>query len=702
MTAWPVRLGAAIADAASGGRRAGIVRLGVAVALAAATAPGAARADWSDARVLSASATQQAESGTQPAISRDGRYVVFEGSYAGTFGVWRKRLADGALELVTAGGSGPSVSADGRFVAFTTRARLDPANDPNAVGDVYVRDMELPDGAAGAFTLASAVDGAATALGYSGGSGSAAAPRVALSADGRSVAFTVLSASDLTGGAPGSTPAAQVALRRLDEQRTILVSTGIDRATRQQTTAPVPGGAFRFNQTATAALSGDGTTVAWMATNVAEQVPVLAGEAAAMSRAGFDYVEPLWRRVADGADAPVRRVTGGGDPFDPACPAGGAASEDRFVVAPGVNPCDGPFALSRAADQGPGTLSSGGTPPQAPDATPQLSADGWTVAILVAEPLRASSVAPSRPATANAYVVDMRQGLTRSQALRPLTAWASTDFGNDLLTAEVLSIAISPDGTRVAFSTPRGAFPLAPPLLLDPPLGQVGDSELYDVDLTRGETRRVTRQYDGSALERQPSGFLFGGSFAPSYSGDGRLLAFASQSPKLFFGDGNGAGDVFVAEWSEPDAGPGPPRQAVGATPPPVATRPLWRIGATARSRRDGRVALEVVVPAAGTVSARATTAVASTARRRRAGAKRARVVATRSARARRPGLVVVVLTPGRGERLPARGLSATAAITFSAGSRRLRASVPIRFTKPSRRRATGAPAGRAAAGRRR
>jgi len=697
MSGWTAarRLAAADRRVGRGGRVAACLVTGATWAFAAVLAPGDARAEWSDARVVSASTTQQAESGTQPAISRDGRYVVFEGSYAGTAGVWRKRLADGALELVAAGGSGPSVSADGRYVAFTASAALDPANDPNTVGDVYVRDMELPSDAAGAFTLASARDGAATAIGYSGGSGSAAAPRVALSADGRSVAFTVVSASDLAGGAPGSTPARQVALRRLDEQRTILVSTAIDRATREQTTAPPPSFATAAKPASSAAISGDGTTVAWLATNIGSLTRVVAGEQPAQTADDGTYVEPLWRRIGDGPSAPIRRVTGGGDPFNPACPADGRASPDADVVAPGANPCDGPFALTRAGDVTVyGTLSNAGLAPDGPDGTPQLSDDGWTAAILVAPPLRASSIQPTRPTTPNAYVVDMRPGLTRTQALMPLTAWGSSDFDNDLLTADVRSIALSPDGRRAAFSTPRGAFPLSPPLLLDTPLGLVGDNELYDVDLVRGEMRRVTHQYDGGVLERTPSGFFFGGSFGIGYSGDGRELAFASQSQKLFFGDGNGAEDAFVSTWIDPDAGPVPPVQVVGAPPAQLTTRPRWRLSVTARTRKDGRVSIEAVVPSAGTLTVAANGVQparparhGSGVKRRAAARSRTRVVATARAKPRRAGLIVLVLKPRGGVKVPARtGLRAGAAVTFAAAGRTLRATVQIRFKKPAKR----------------
>jgi len=673
--------------------RARLTRAALACALAAAAtvaAATAADAGWGGARVVSASTTQQAESGTQPAISRDGRYVVFEGSYAGVDGVWRKRLADGALEPVAASGRNASVSADGRWVAFTTALRLDPANDANQLGDVYVRDMELPADVAGAYTLASARDGTASGIAYAGGAGSATAPRAALSADGRSVAFTVRSSSDLAGA---QTPGGQVAVRRLGEQRTIVVTTTLDPETGAQTAQPVPGGAVFPTVDSTAALSGDGTTVAWLAVNVAAQTRTVVGEPAATAPPA-NYSEPLWRRIAEGPAAPVRRITGGGDPFHHGCPPGGAATRDTDVVALGQNPCDGPFALSRAV-QLPGTLGTGGTPPAAPDATPQLSDDGWTAAILVAQPLRDSGVVLTRAATANAYVVDMRPGLSRVEALHPLTAWASSDLGNDLLAADVRAIALSPDGRRVLFSTPRGAFPLSPPVLLDAPLGNVGDAELYDVDRVSGELRRVTRQYDGGPLERPSSGFLYGGSFAPSYSGDGRRIAFASQSPRLFFGDGNGETDVFVVDWVEPEVGPGPPLQSLSDPPRATTTTPRWRLSVTARTRRDGNVDVEAVVPAAGSLRVAAQTktkrrpAGPRSATRRRARPVRTvtRVVATSRARARGAGLVVVRLALRRGVARPGRtGLRASAEVRFASAGRRLRTSVPVRFTKPKPR----------------
>jgi hypothetical protein len=694
----------------SRGRLAGTL---AATAVAAAAFAPVAAAEWGPAQLASASTTQQVDSADAPVISQDGRFVVFEGTYAGESGVWRKRLTDGTLVLVARGASAPSVSADGGRVAFTTTEPLDPADDTNATGDVYVRDMDLGADEPGAYTLASAVDGSATGISYANGAGSRAVQRGALTADGNAVAFTVLSPSNLAdGGTATSTPAGQVAVRRIDTQTTTLVSTAFDRETGMQTTAPAPGGVVPSGQDSTAAISSDGSTVAWFSTNIADVTRTVPAEPAALSTRGGAYVEPLWRRIADGPEAPIRRITGGGDPFNPACPPDGRVTPDQVTVAAGANPCDGPFAVLRGgASPNPGTLNAAGVI----DAAPQLSADGWSVAFLASVPLHDSTVIPTDAAgTANAYVADMRPGLTRWQALRPLTAWASADFnsGNLLLTAAILSISISPDGTRVALSTARGAFPLSPPVLLDPPLARVGTAELYDVDLVAGTIRRVTHAFDGGQL-------TFGsGTYAASYSADDRRLAFASGASDVFYGDGNNATDAFTVDWSDPPHGPGPPLGTVSPPPPGVAVRPTWRLGVTASSRRDGRVTLRVVVPGAGSISARAVASVrtvrtvpvrtrrgrrAARAARGRRSAPRVRRVeqvtrrlaATARATAGTAGLVGLPLAPRRSMSRSVRsraGLRATVDVTFAAADgRRLRTRVPVRFRLVPKRRTAAA-----------
>ncbi len=200
---------------------------------------------------------QQAESAGDAVISGDGRYVAFEGSFAGRTGIFRRDLSSGEVAIVALGDAQqPSISEDGRYVSFTTTARLDEQNDTNSAPDVYVRDMDKTDSQpcpvgweesstaveACAFTLASAVDGGSQGLAYAYGSnqafeethyGSVASGRSALSSDGRTVVFLTTATSNLAN--PGrsapphsleapETPPMQVAVRKLDGRITELVS----------------------------------------------------------------------------------------------------------------------------------------------------------------------------------------------------------------------------------------------------------------------------------------------------------------------------------------------------------------------------------------------------------------------------------------------------------------------------------------------
>ncbi len=317
--------------------------------------PGPAIADFGPIQLVSKSAGEQAASALAPAISADGRYLAFQGTIGGLRGVFRVDLATGAVVPVAAGNayeggspgadsSAPSISADGRCVSFTTKAPLDPTDDTQpGSSDVYVADMSTP--ASPAYELASALDNSQVGLTYGGAGGSVASGRVALSADGREVVFFTTASSDLTSGPGGSTegtptPAGQVVLRNLETLETTLVSVARDSGTGAMTALPVPGGALvekpQLPLLRGAALSADGTTVAWLGANLQEQAPLLAAEEAAISAesnaSDFPYDEPLWRRVADGSQAPTRRIVGG----DPSSPFAGLAERNtEFNAAEG-------------------------------------------------------------------------------------------------------------------------------------------------------------------------------------------------------------------------------------------------------------------------------------------------------------------------------------------------------------------------------
>jgi Tol biopolymer transport system component len=644
--------------------------------LTTATTP-AAEAALGPIRLLSKDSRVQADSASEPALAAGGRFVAFDGSIAGVQSIFREELATGALVAV-APGRAPSISADGRYVSFTTTAALSPADPGASSSDVYVADLAA---SPPTFELASALDGSAQGLAYEGTGGAQAAPRVALSADGREVAFVTTAPSDLTSGPGGSTegtptPAGQVVLRDLDSDRTTLVSAVRDPLTGAMTEPPlpVPGGALLdrpLPQLKGAALSADGSTVAWYGGHLPAQVPLLEDEGAAIAELdkteGRGYGEPLWRRVADGPSAPTRRIVGGGDPLAPGCP--GTAGTLAMPA------CDGPFPDLTGKDVEL-NLAMGWLGVAGIDGIPQLSADGRRVA-LIGNPTEAT----------NLFLVDMAPGLDRDQAVRQLTREIVVDPSNPNgtinaqafipLNGHVYDAAISADGGRVAFATARQRFPLAPPNLIGSAPASLGLVEVYLVDLEGETLRRVTHGVGGVGEPSQaPEGTASSGNGAtsPSLDSDGRRIAFASTASNLIEGDGNESSDVFL------DEDPAPPGGVVAgevSTPPAnrLPKRP-WRLTLSAVSLADGRVRLVAIVPGAGTLRARSATQAEVGAKPRR--------LAPRRARARKGGRVSLVLTLPPRLRHRARtgeGVYAEARVSFAAKAHKpLKQTLQVRF----------------------
>jgi hypothetical protein len=656
---------------------------------------------------------QQAELAADATVSADGRYVAFDGSFGGKRGVFRRDLSDGEVAVVAEGDAVlPSISADGRYVSFTTTARLDEENDANEAPDVYVRDMDNPDsapcgpeweqnGEACAFEIASAVDGSSRGLTYQYpeelyGSelafnqthfGSLASGRSALSGDGREVAFITTAVSDLNGPEGPPLPRMQVLVRHLETHHTELVSTqysgGVQTeeplaaessavfvgSTREPLPFPSPYGG--------ASISADGSTVAWMGTSIAQQAPVLAGEGLAES-----YTEPLWRRLGGGG-SPIRRVTGGSDPLASACIASGEAAVSEPANA--ADPCQGPFETTGGLSNVPG-LWTGGTQW---DFVPQLSADGDTVAFLATARFIASGEeVKSAESSDDLYVADMREGLTRVQAVRRLTELAGGGFNDPARTRPIVDLGISADGTQVAFASERTVFPLGSPAFVSPPAPSAFLTELYDADLASNTLTRVTTGYEG---QRTEGGEATG---SPGFSGDGSLLVFSSAEDNLVYGDGNGALDAFaVPRLSFPSL---PAPQEISSPPANPEAAPEWKLSVTAASRRDGTVVLYVLAPGTGSLAASAQSTVALSRpavsarrghRRRHPRTKLESVrVAARSSAANAAGLIVVPLALSKRYASLAgsgHGLSSNVSVVFSAaGHAPLRGSIHVTFRR--------------------
>lgn len=609
-----------------------------------------ALAGFGPIELQSVGSLDQFESAGEPAISADGRYLAFQGSLDGVIGVFRKDLQTGAVELV-AGGSAyspgpeeptdafaPSISADGQYVSFNSSKPL--VGHAHVGSNVYVRNMALPLPAAGAcsaleeaeeagrcpYELASVLDGGDE--GITAVNGVVASGRVALSANGREVVFVTEGESDLQSHDPQqlSTPPLQVVVRYLDTDTTTLVSQTMS-SLGSPTPEPVLGGAVTptteqgtevRRKLPGAALSGDGSTVAWLGAHIPAQAPTLSDERARIE--GDDttqepYDEPLWRRIGDGPSAPTRRMVGGGDPLAPGCHPGGTLATPA---------CQGPFP-QLLSDQRGGNLSNNGwLGIEGYDGVPQLSADGWTVA-LIGDPRAADPPAGDQGGTSNVFMVNMHEGLDRVQALRQLTrevpvlnqANPGSSPAYVASAGDIYDIGISPDARRIAFTTQRQLFPLAPPNFTEAPLAQLGLQELYQIDLNQESLERVTHgPGDGPSLTlKAPGGTVTtSGASAPSYSEDDRTLAFADSASNLVAGDANEASDVFTVARTETSVSAGLVEHgAVPATLAPIPVR--WALSVVPVLHANGSVTLDVLVPGVGELYASAAASVPVTIR---------------------------------------------------------------------------------------
>ena len=631
--------------------------------------------------------------------------------------MWRRDLQTGAVQQVAGGDSQlPSISEDGRYVSFTTNegaslpaitnGQFDEHPEKEAV-NVYVRDMSVSATAQGAFTVASAPSGSSAPLTYQapeGGAqsfGSVASSRSAMSSDGQYVAFVTTAVSNLV---EPQTPADQVAVRDMRTNETKLVTVEYDNGPTSRPVATAieegqvrgavylpeafPAGATASSQGAS--ISADGSTVAWMGQEIAKQAPT---QGAAEAR--VEYVEPLWRRIAGGAQEPTRRVTGGSDPANPACVASGEGEPSKPLSL--ADPCQGPFEASLK-----GFRAGVYTAVSHADRLPRLSADGRTVAFLASQrTLAGGEEFTSAEGSDDLYVVDMASGLTRVAALRRLTELASGNPNINGGFAPITDLGVSPDGSEIAISTARTAFPLGSPAFVSPQAAKPEMQELYDVDLADDTLTRVTHGYQGEAVQSEPSGPLVEQSEAasPSFSADGNELGFSSAAVNLAFGDGNKANSVFVV--SRKRFTQEAVQQFVSPPPPSPSTSPAWLLGVTAHSRRDGSVVVETQTPGAGRVGASAEAPV-----RVRVRSRSAERGAHRSRRAQHSALSIVnrrvastakgagaeqllslrlVLTSRYRALASARGgLSATVVVSFAApGHATLHVKVPVTFARP-------------------
>lgn len=564
---------------------------------------------------------------TDAAISADGRYVVFQtratnffesdGGVVGAHGVesdaeppgtlreggiFRYDRVTGAIALVAdgnethtegpekgalifRGAQNPSISADGRYVVFSTAQQL-VSQDTNENVDVYVRDMNVPLTAgrkgSGAYTLVSAKDGGEEPATYAPRSpplpganpGAEVWPNTSISADGRYVVFrTTELKSNLPDHAAVDTSPGQLFVRDLQAKTTILLS-------REPTNVKYSSGDPAGGVTGPATISADGTTVAWVATNASTQTRFLPGESPVSDQPYY-----LWRRWHE-PGAVTRRITGLADPDDPACPPGGEVIPTEPTA---TGPCYGPLSEQESS------LSS------IAGATPGLSADGYTVAFLAGAALRPNV---TKSNGLDVFLTSMAPGVTRKAGTRELTLGVSS--GNPGSTPSIDSLALSPDGSTIAFTSLRDSFVLPEPKPVGAFRPQPTASDLYVIDLTADTLERAVVGNEGGDLNESVS-------VNPTLTQHGSTVAFASLASNLIFGDANGASDAFTATLQAP-AGTAAPPEGVNATQGgfSLTATASPELGLHVKRGKDGGLVLLVETPGPGTLTARARGTIAT------------------------------------------------------------------------------------------
>jgi Tol biopolymer transport system component len=421
--------------------------------------------------------------------------------------------------------SAASISENGRWVAFASSAPNIVAGDKNGAQDVFVRDRR---------------NGSTVRIPLPGGGGPPAggfASEPAISADGSVVAFTYLPPPPTTViVVPCSAP--RVLLWHRETGDTEIASIA-DNELQCGATAP--------------SVSGDGRFVAFVA-------PIT-------NSAGVPLTQVFVRDMSAGTTVPVSVAGGGaaggggignGNSRNPAISRDGAAvafdSDASNLVGGDGNQASDVFA--RTLPGGPTELISAapGATANGPSLAPAISANGSKVAF---ESLAQNLVAGATPGSRNVYVRDRAAGQTTIVSTAPDGAAAKGDTGQ---------AAISGDGRVVAFASVAKNLVASTSNAI---LAAVATSpaEVYARDLVSGELIRISEARGGG-----PARLV---NVQPTIGGNGRFVAFTSNSPNLVRGDGNNVSDIYLRELPPvPAIAPNPVdfgARAVGEVGPPIA-----------------------------------------------------------------------------------------------------------------------------------
>ena len=206
----------------------------------------------------------------------------------------------------------------------------------------------------------------------------------------------------------------------------------------------------------------------------------------------------------------------------------------------------------------------------------------------------------------------MTPGVTRKAGTRELTL--GVDTGNPGSTPSIESLALSPDGSTIAFTSLRDDFVLPEPHPIGAFRSLPPDGDLYVIHLGANTLERAVVSYEGG----DPNGSVL---VNPTLTQDGSTMAFVSAASNLIYGDANGFPDAFAATLQTPGgtaALPAGVNAGSGGFSLTALSSP--ELGVSVRRAKDGGVTLLVETPGPGKLAAKARGAIPKVASAKRPG----------------------------------------------------------------------------------
>jgi len=457
---------------------------------------------------ISTSGQQANGASTAPALSGDGRYVVFQSrasnlvpgdTNSATDILIRdrqtnetKRVSVNSLgQQANSASSLPSVSGDGRFVAFLSAATNLVSGDTNARADVFVRDIVN-----GATTRVNVADGAVQANQFS--------DQPAISADGMVVAFASL-ASNLVSGDTNGTWDVFVHDRTAAQTTRVTIATSGAQASYPGGTPPEHRGS--------PSLSRDGRFVVFVS-----RAPNLGPYD---SNATADL---FVRDRVTGTTTTLLRAGVDGSSFDPAMTLDGR--EVAFTATGTILNLDGwrqgysagVFLTDRLA--GTDRVSLSGTRGQATAASSGEPSMDRTARYFTFTSSAANLVSDDTNGVADIFLRDRIAGTTTRVSL---------GLNGVQLNDQSVQAAISGDGRVLVFQSDATNVV---------PNDTNGVTDVFVRDLVSGEVVRVSVSTAGAQAELV--------SYSPAISDDGRYVTFVSPANNLVSNDSGNSYDVFI------------------------------------------------------------------------------------------------------------------------------------------------------------